>query len=314
MRLFLTLLRGLVLTALLLSSFAGPAYADGPAKVSKSNKAEAARIKKEADAFMDQDRYVDAIALYARAYELTTDPVFLYNQGRALESMGDYAEALDKLEAFDREASPALRSKVPGLRDLLVDLRGRIATLVVTTNAPGARLFVRDKAAGTIANQDALRLRTRAGSATIEVLAEGYAPFKKDIDLTPGTVVKVDAQLSLKKSDALIIVRSRPSADITVDGKPIGRSPLELRLPAGQHTLIAEAPGRDTERVRMTLALGDRRELDIDLRESPGVLSRWWFWAGVGVVLAGGAAGAYALTHERSPDRGTFGNGLVTGP
>ena len=37
-------------------------------------------------------------------------------------------------------------------------------------------------------------------------------------------------------------------------------------------------------------------------------------WAGVGVVLAGGAAGAYALTHERSPDRGTFGNGLVTGP
>ena len=313
MRSFLLFLRGFVLSTLLLSPpFASPAWAQSTAKVSKSDKAEAARLKKEADVLMDQDRHADALALYARAYELTADPALLYNQGRALESLGDYPEALEKLERFDREASPALRARVPGLPDLLADLRGRIATLVVTTNAPGARLLVRDKAAGTIDKET--RIRTRAGSATIEVVAEGYVPFKKDIDLAGGGVTKVDARLSPKKSEALVIVRTRPSANIAVDGRPIGRAPIELHLAPGQHTLVAQASGRESERVPMTLAAGDRRELDLELREPPGVLSRWWFWTAVGVVVAGGAAGAYALTQERAPDRGTFGSGVVTGP
>lgn len=312
MRLSLAFLRSLALTTLLLATFAGSAAAEPP-KLSKSERAEAARLKKEADSLMDQDRHVDALALYARAYELTADPALLYNQGRALESMGDYPDAIDKLERFDREASPALRARVPGLADLLADLRGRIATLVVTTNAPGARLLVRDKAAGTIHHKET-RIRTRAGAATIEVVAEGFTPFKKEIDLAGGETVIVDAQLSPKKRDALIVVRTRPSADISVDGKPIGRAPLELRVPPGQHTLVAEAAGRETERIRMTLALGDRREVDLELREPAGVLSRWWFWTSVGVVVAGGAVAAYALTQERAPDRGTFGAGVLPGP
>lgn len=305
-------LRSVLLTFFVLTALLEVRVAHAQPKLTKTEKTEAAKLKKEADVLMDQDRYVDALALYARAYELTSDPVLLYNQGRALEAMGDYSDALDKLERFDREASPALRAKVPGLHDLITDLRGRVATLVVTTNAPGARLFVREKAAGTI--QKETRIRTRSGAATIEVAADGYVTFKKEVDLAGGTVVKIDAQLSLKKGDALIIVRSRPSADIAVDGKAIGRSPLELHLPPGQHTLLAEAAGRETERVPMTLALGDRRELDIELREPPGVLSRWWFWTAVGVVAAGGVASYFVLTTERDPDRGTFGQGTGVYP
>ncbi len=298
--------------ALLSSSLASTARAE-PHKITKSDKAESARLKKEADALMDQDRHADALALYARAYELTADPALLYNQGRALESLGEYPEALEKLERFDREAAPALRSKVPGLSDLLTDLRGRIATLVVSTNAPGARLLIRDKAAGTIDHE--LRVKTRAGSATIEVVAEGYAPFKQEVDLAGGAVTKVDARLSPKQSDALVIVRTRPSANIDVDDTPIGRSPVELRLRPGQHTVIAKAAGHETEKMVMTLSPGDRREVDLALRDaSPGLVTRWWFWTAVGLVVAGGVAGTYALTQERSPDRGTFGGGLVTGP
>jgi hypothetical protein len=103
-------------------------------------------------------------------------------------------------------------------------------------------------------------------------------PFKREIDLAAGSAVKVDARLSLEKNDAFIIVRSRPSADIVVDDKPIGRSPLELRMAPGKHVLIAEANGREPERVPMPLTLGDRREIDIELRERRSVLTRWWFW------------------------------------
>ncbi len=286
------------------------AYAEPPAKVGNADKTEAARLKKEADALVDQDRAVDALALYAKAYELSADPALLYNQGRALESTGEYAEALDKLEQFERDAPAALRARVPGLRDLLIDLRGRIATILVTTNAQGAKLLVRDKAAGTI--QGELRLRTRAGTATIEVNADGFLPFRKNVELPPGTITRIDAELIPKKQDALVIVRTKPSADISIDGRPIGRTPLEIRLSPGAHTLVAQAPGHEKERIPMTLALGDRREINLELREPPSVLSRWWFWTGAAVVVGAGVFGIYAATTERSAEPGTLGQ--VTGP
>lgn len=285
------------------------------AQAAKPPKTEAARLKKDADALMDQDKYVDALALYARAYELTADPALLYNQGRALEAMGEYAEAIDKLERFEREASPALRAKVPGLKDLLVDLRGRIATLVVTTNAPNARLLVREKAIGTLTPGKETRLRTRTGAATVEVVAEGFTSFKKDIDLVSGAPIKIDAQLQPKKAEPLLVVRSRPSADIAIDGRAIGRAPLELHLPAGPHLLVADAEGREQQKVKMMLALGDRRELDIELPKTPGITSRWWFWTGIGVVVAGATATILALEIEKSPTKSSFGGtGTVPGP
>ena len=97
--------------------------------------------------------------------------------------------------------------------------------------------------------------------------------------------VKVDAQLKLKKSDAVLVIRSKPIADISVDGKAIGRVPLEFHIAAGSHNLLAEASGYETEQVPMTLALGDRRELDIELHKSPSITSRWWFWTAIAGVV-----------------------------
>ena len=278
------------------------------AQTAKSTKTEATKLKKDADALMDQDKYVDALALYTRVYELTADPALLYNQGRALEAMGEYAEAIDKLERFEHDASPSLRAKVPGLKDLLIDLRGRIATLVVTTNAPNARLLVREKAIGTLTPGKETRLRTRTGTATVEIVAEGYTSFKKDIDLVSGAPIKIDALLAPRKTEPLLVVRSRPSsADIAIDGRAIGRAPLELHLTAGSHTLVAAAEGREKQKIAMILALGDRRELDIELPKTPSITSRWWFWTGLGVVVAGATATVLAFTIERSPTASSFG-------
>jgi tetratricopeptide (TPR) repeat protein len=286
------------------------ARADTPAKASATDKNEAVRLKKEGDALLDQGRPIDALALYQKAYELSSDPALLYNAGRALESIGDYAEALDKLEQFERDAPPALRARVPGLRDLLVDLKSRIATIIVTSNAEGARVLLRDKTAGSI--QGELRIRTRAGSASVEVGAEGFMAFHKQVELPAGTITRIHAELLPRVQDALVLVRTKPSADISIDGKPIGRSPLELRLAPGPHTLVAQAQGYERERIPMTLSLGDRRELDLELREPASVLSTWWFWTGAAAVLGAGVVGIVALTTERSADSGSLGQ--VTGP
>lgn len=273
---------------------------------------EAGRIKSAADVLMDQERYADALSLYEKAYEMSGDPALLYNEGRALEMMGEYPEALDKLEEFDDVAPASLRARVPGLSEHIADLKSRIATVVLHTNAPTARVLLRDKAAGTIGKE--LRLRTRAGPATIEVTAEGYEPFRRDYELSAGATLVVDAQLVPKKRDALVVVRTTPAADIAIDGRAIGRAPLEVHVAPGSHELFAHASGHVDEKVSMSLALGERRDVDLQLESTPPITARWWFWTAIGVVVVGGAATAYALTTERSPSSGTFTPGKVPAP
>ena len=275
-------------------------------------KTEAMHLKSAADALMEQDRYADALVIYQRAYELSSDPALLYNQGRALEALGDYANAVDKLEAFDRDAPPAIRARVPGLHELITDLRGRMATLVVRTNAPAARLLVRQKDEGIINIEK--RLSTRAGTASVEVDADGFEPFRRDVELSAGATLVVEANLVAKNRDALLVVRTRPGALVLFDGRALGRSPLQLRATPGEHELVARADGYYEERVPMTLALGDRRDIDLEMRSTPGLLSKWWFWTAIGVVVAGGVITAIAVTTERPHTNGSFDTPSVSGP
>jgi hypothetical protein len=277
-----------------------------------AQKNEAAHLKSAADVLMDQDRYADAVVLYQRAYELSNDPALLYNQGRAFEALGDYPTALAKLEVFEHDAPPAVRARVPGLKELITDLRGRISTLVVRTNAPAARLLVRQKDEGMINAEK--RLSIRAGPASIEVDADGFETFRRDLELSAGAVLVVEANLTPKKRDALVVVRTTPSVDVLFDGKPLGRSPLQVRAAPGSHELVATGDGYYEQRVPMTLALGDRRDVELEMKSTPGIASKWWFWTGIGVLVAGGVATAIVLTTEKPHSNGSFNPGSVSGP
>jgi hypothetical protein len=288
------------------------AYAQKPPKSAAQSKSEAGRLKSAADVLMDQDRYADALVLYERAYELSNDAALLYNEGRALEALGDYPKALEKLEAFERDAPPNVRALVPGLRELITDIKSRMATVVVKTNAPNARVLLRQKDEGLVNGER--RFPTRAGQASVEVAADGYETFRRDLDLSAGTTVVVEANLALRKKDALLVVRTTPSADIFFDGTAMGRAPLQVHATPGSHELVATANGFYEERVAMTLALGDRRDIELELRKTPGIAGKWWFWTGIAVVVLGGVATAVVLTREKAHDNGTFGTGSVAGP
>lgn len=308
------LLASVVIVPFLLMASPRAAQAQ-PAKSPKTaaqTKSEAGRLKSAADVLMDQDRYADALVLYERAYELSSDPALLYNEGRAHEALGDYPQALEKLEIFERQAPPAVRALVPGLSELIKDLRGRMATLVVKTNAPNARLLLRQKDEGIVGSER--RFPTRAGQASVEVSADGYETFRREVDLSAGTTITVEANLTLKKHDALVVVRTTPSADVFFDGKALGRAPLQVHAAPGSHELVATANGYYEERVAMTLALGDRRDLELELRKTPGIASKWWFWTAIGAVVVGGVTTAFVLTKEKPHSNGTFGTGAVAGP
>jgi hypothetical protein len=271
-----------------------------------------ARLKKEADAMMDAGRFAEAAQLYARAYEASSDPGALYNEGRALEALGEYPEAILRLEKFRAVAPPALRARTSGLDDHIANLRSRVGKIVVTSNVRGARLLVRSRDVGVL--DPTLEVFSRAGPTTIEVTADGYETWRKEIELRAKETTAIEAQLVPR--GAVVAVRSRPDgASVAVDGRPWGLSPLEVKVTPGPHVVRLSKDGFSDESVDINVASGDRRELDVPLKTVGPITSKWWFWTAIGVAVAASATVIIvAATSGGSEATGDFQPGRVQAP
>ncbi|MBX3192691.1 MAG: PEGA domain-containing protein [Labilithrix sp.] len=249
---------------------------------------DAAALKSQGDAFMDAERYAEAAQTYAKAYAASSDPALLYNEGRALEALGEYPEAIKRLEQFRSLATPALRARATGLEEHIEALKGRVSTLVVISNVRGAQLLVRSKNEGKL--EPTLEISVRSGPATIEVTADGHEPYKQDVVLAPRKTTTLDVRLREKNVHGLLVVTAKPEgSDVIVDGKGFGRTPLEARLAPGSHSVVISKSGHEDERLDVVLQSGERKELDLTLAERSAITSRWWFWTGIAAIVAGAA-------------------------
>ncbi len=285
----------------------GPHEAPSPESTSR-----AVEIKKRGDDAMDGGRPADALTAYVEAYALTKDPALLYNKGRALQGLGEYPQALDELEAFEKEATPELRSRVPGLAKQLMQLRDRVTTVSIACDTMGARVRFRDRSLGRCPLPNSLRLAS--GRGTLEVIADGYFPYIREVDLPPGGAASLDVRLASKATTAILVVKSNvPNTEVSIDGKPFGMVPVEAMLNPGSHALELHREGYKNASTSAILGPGERRNMELALQAEGGVLGKWWFWTAVGAVVAGGIVTVFALTKEKSPDAGTVPPGVVRG-
>lgn len=253
-------------------------------------------------------RYVDALASYRES--ATLDPEYTgiwYSIARAHQLLGEFAEGLTALERFEREASPEVKSKVGQLDRLFADLRARVGTLQLASNVSGARVLFRNKVLGVTPLPPT---RLEAGAATIELELDGFFPVRHEVVVPGGGRLALELDLRARSSSALLIVSTSPGgASISIDGKREGTSSpsIELALPAGSHRVAAEREGYDVASVPLVVKPGETRSVKLELERSVPVTSRWWFWTGLGVVVAGGAALTFAALTERKADQGTLG-------
>jgi hypothetical protein len=268
-------------------------------------------LKRSGDEAMDGLRFEEAVKAYRAAYALKADAVLLYNIGRANEGLGDYPAALESLERFEKEASADLKKRAQGFEDLLHDVRGRVTVLEVETNVPGARILLRAKQIGTAPL--AAPMRVNAGTAVIEVLADGYHPHREEVTLEGGKATKIVATLKLKDTTGTLRVSaSMPGATVLVDGKRIGSAPAEAKLKPGPHRIVVEHPRADPVETTAVVTAGKRNEVNVDLVEIVPVHETWWFWTTLGAVAvtAGVAITVVAVT-EREPSKGSITPGLL---
>jgi hypothetical protein len=268
-------------------------------------------LKQTGDQAMDAKRYAEALDAYERANALSPNPVFDYNRGRALEFLGRYPEAIAAYERFQSQASPQLKARVAKLDDLLRQLRAKVSTVNVHANVPG-RLLIGGKDMG---NAPATNVRVTAGKTTIEVMADGYFPFRRDIDLAGGRTTDIEANLAARDVSGYLVVRSSVAeSTVLVDGRGIGLVPTETVLPAGTHPVRVEHDGFNPAESQVVLHAGERREIVLDpIVRHRAITSRWWFWTGIVAVVVAGAAVTtiVALTTERAAQSGNFSPGQV---
>lgn len=304
------LMRGLLLCLWVSSVTAATAHAQQPAGPPE----DATKLKAEADGYMDNLDFDQAHELYEKGYAVSKDPVFLYNSGRALQGLNRYPEALDRLERFRKEASPALIARVPGLDELIDKVRQNVATVTLTSSVAGARVLLDGKMVGKTP-VDALRVN--AGSTKIEVFKDGYRPSAMTVTLQGNEARTIDFDLIAMSQSGVLIVRSNATgASVTVGDKDLGATPAQAELAAGEHRVEVSHPDYETFVTTVVIKAGVSTKLEADLAPSAPVYERWWFWTIAGVVVAGGAVAGIvvAATNERDPDTGDIPPGQVATP
>jgi hypothetical protein len=285
---------------------------DGESPTALANKRKA-----EGDQAMQDKRYADALLAYDTAYAAAPMPALLYNRARAEELLEHFPEALTLLEEFKTKAPPDLLAKVPQLDDLLASIRAHVASLTVKVNVEGAIVKLRGVTLGSTPLPPALRVAS--GKATVDASLDGYSSDSAEVVLKPlgpsaaESETKVELALQrLVKPTTLVIQTFLPDASASVDGTGVGTPPLRSVVEPGTHAIEVSKPGYTTARVRVTLTEGDTREVHLDPQKKPGITSKWWFWTGIGVAVAGGAALTAALLTEKDAGRGSIAPGQVS--
>lgn len=267
--------------------------------------------KADADHALVSGHPGEALAIYRELYEQSGDPALLYNMGRAHQALGDPAAALDSLERFERESSAELRARVPGLAALLADLRQRVSELSVSCDVDGADVSLDGRVLGR--TPLGRTFRVRSGGAALTIAKPGYYTIERSIFLPPGGMASFDLHLASTATEGILRIRSSiAGAVVTVDGKTAGTVPTEVVLTRGAHDVEVARDGFHSSRTSVDVRAGETRTLDVDLTAKTAITKTWWFWTGVGVLVAGGIAAAVIVTTEREASTGTLAPGRIS--
>jgi hypothetical protein len=269
------------------SAFAGnaapkPKPANAPAKEEAPKadpqaeaRAEAAKRFDRGLQLFDEGDNAGALAEFKQTYATLPNPVVLYNIGLVYAAMARPVDAVDALKqvATDPSLSPAQRERA---QSTLSDQEARIGRLSITTVPNGAHISIDNVDVAT--TPLTAPLRVSAGSHVVGAVAEGYALGRKEVVVAGNADAALAFELLRADAvrDANLTVRSRlPGAEVLVNGKAVGKTPLStsLALPAGHYQIELRRPGYGPAQQSVDLTEGATGEVSFDLRVDQAALA-----------------------------------------
>lgn len=252
--------------------------------------------------------FLRAAASFEEAFSIEAKGNLLYNIAVCYEKAGKVPEAVANYERFiDAVPGTPLRPKIEQrIAALRASIQGKYLSVNVRTEPPGAVIFVDDKARGAMGAAP-VSFQLFPGSYTIIAELADYEPAKRRVELVEGQPMDLDIRLIPSSRVGTVNLRiSERGAEVSVDGRSVGRAPLEepLRLMSGPHEITVVKPGfptwtrtievqpRQTQTVQVDLSEGAEDDIGGAPGGGGGFLAGDRLWAvitaGAGVALIGG--------------------------
>ena len=173
------------------------------ARISKERHQARALVKQGVQKLRVGD-YVEALALFTRAYGIFPSPKIQFNIGQTYKELGRYLDAITAYERFLEAAPKEMSAVVIKLaRDNVRDLMRKIAVLTVRISVKGASITVDGQALGHAPLPKPIRLMP--GPHSVVVKKDGYVPAVLSPQLAPNE--RRLLQVTLKRPPRPTVVR-----------------------------------------------------------------------------------------------------------
>lgn len=200
------------------------------------------RFQRGVDLF-EEHNYPAAMTEFQRAYELTRNPLVLYNISATHELSGHFVEALDAMLDYEHNAPAAtVQQRRADIDAALARLRQRIGTVVIRFNATG--LDVRVDGLQRSVSEARTGLRLSVGRHRIRLSAPHFQPREEEFDLTGGSTVVLSEPLT-PEAAYMAVESNVPGAEVLIDGRPVATTPITspLPVPEGTHRVVVRRAG-----------------------------------------------------------------------
>lgn len=228
--------------------------------------------------------YERAIEEFKAAFDIKPNAGVLFNIAKAYERMARYEEAIDFYTQYlDLDPNAPDRADVEEtIRAHNKKIRERFQELSVSSNPPGADIYLDDRNAG-LQGQTNFRFKVKPGPHTIFLDLNGYKAVKRDFVMPDNAPLALEFALEkLKNVGYATINVNVDGARIFVDGAIIGLSPYKQKkaLAAGEHQITVEARGFPRYSSTFNLVRDESKAVEVILQayEAPvadDTLSKW---------------------------------------
>jgi len=141
-----------------------------------------------------QHRDAEALQHFQDAHALNQSAQALAQIALAEQALGSYVEAETHLQqALSLQGDVWIGSRAPQLQQALAQISAQLGTVEISGAIPGAIVLVNGVERGTF--PEAAQLRMRAGSAVVEIRAQGYLPVQRTVVVMSGGIARESIQL-----------------------------------------------------------------------------------------------------------------------
>ncbi|MEQ9319901.1 MAG: PEGA domain-containing protein [Polyangiaceae bacterium] len=265
-------------------------------------------------------RWSEALASFERSARLRPLAVTTYNVAASLRAMGRYVLAKKAFEqALAQEKGQSFGVLSDTLREdtktFIREIDGLLARATITLDPPTAALAVdgrplelaqrgprpvflagtRPAGKGEVPPAAVFDVLMNPGVHVFTLSRKGYADAVVNATFDPGETRTLDLVIT-KLPATLRISATEERAIVTVDGRDVGQTPIELSRREGDYTVSVLKDGFVPYETTVSLYPGQRMSLRADLAiEESALYEEWWFWTAIGVGVAAAAVTTYFI-------------------